>query len=200
LSLLDEEYENKLIIDIDDTCIDTISGFVKWLAHYDRLKNVAGNVLTSREHLGSWLSVPDELADLWMTDFCEHSWQWGALYPYLDAASALSAFADSGWYIVGYTKASKDMHRATLRRANLELLFPNVFNEMYVVNRQANLYPMLKEHEASVCVTATESTAKASAEAGHATYILTQPWNHNFSNISVRRFNNWKEIQSVLLK
>jgi hypothetical protein len=59
---------------------------------------------------------------------------------------------------------------------------------------------MLKEHEPAVCVTSTESTARASAQAGHATYLLTQPWNYNFSDISVRRFNHWADIRSVLLK
>ena len=200
MSLLADDYKNKLIIDIDDTCIDTITAFVKWLAQHDRLKNVNGNTITSREHLGDWLNVPDELADLWMTDFCEHSWQWGAMYPCLGAEKSLLEFVKAGWYIVGYSRSSKDMHRATLRRANLELLFPNVFHELYVVNRHANMYPMFKEHEPAFCVTSTEAAAKSSAEAGHATYLLTQPWNYNFSDISVRRFNNWNEIQTVLLK
>jgi hypothetical protein len=91
------------------------------------------------------------------------------------------------------------MNRATLRRANLELLFPNVFNELYVVNRTANLYPMLKEHDEAVFVTATASSARAGAQAGHATYLMNQPWNHNFSDISVRKFENWHEIQQVLI-
>jgi hypothetical protein len=198
LSLPANDYENKLIIDIDDTCIDTLTGFVKWLSSHGRLKNVAGNVITSREHLGNWLSVPDELADLWMKEFCEHSWQWGALYPMFGAEKALGELADNDWYIVGYSKSSKDMHRATLRRANLELLFPGVFNELYVVPRETNLYPMLKEHESAVCVTATESTARASAQAGHITYLLKQPWNIGFSDISVRKFEHWNDILQVL--
>jgi len=200
LSLLADDYKNKLIIDIDDTCIDTITSFVKWLAQHDRLKNVNGNTITSREHLGDWLNVPDDLADLWMSEFCEHSWQWGAMYPCLGAEKILVEFVKAGWYIVGYSRSSKDMHRATLRRANLELLFPNVFHELYVVNRHANLYPMFKEHEPAFCVTSTEAAAKSSAEAGHATYILSQPWNYNFSDISVRRFNNWNDVATVLLK
>lgn len=190
----------KLIIDIDDTCVDTLSSFVKWLNGLDRLKNVTGNKIENREHLGDWLNVPDDLADLWQKEFCEFSWQWGALYPCLWAEQVLPTIAQAGWNIIGYSKSSADMHRATLRRANLELLFPNVFHQLYVVNRTANLYPMLIEHDDAVCVTATESTAKASAQAGHVTYLMAQPWNQNFSDMSVRKFNNWKEIQQVLLK
>jgi hypothetical protein len=59
---------------------------------------------------------------------------------------------------------------------------------------------MLKENDEAVCVTATEITARASAEAGHVTYMLHQPWNQNFNNMSVRKFNNWLEITEVLLK
>ena len=200
LNLPDNEYENKLIIDIDDTCIDTLTAFVKWLSSLGRLKNITGNVITNREHLGEWLNVPEVLADLWMKEFCEYSWQWGALYPMLGAESVLCDLADQDWCIVGYSKSSSDMHRAILRRANLELLFPGVFNELYIVSRTTNLYPMLKGHDDAVCVTSIESTARAAAQAGHATYLLDQPWNRGFTDISVRRFSNWEEIQSALLK
>lgn len=163
-----------------------------------RLKNVAGNKITNRDHLGAWLNVPEELADLWLKEFCEFTWEWGALYPCLGAEKVLPSLSQAGWTIVGYSRAVNELSRATLRRANLELIFPNVFNELYVVNRTVNLYPMLKEHDVAVCVTANELTALASAQAGHATYLLTQPWNREFSDLSVRRFNHWNEIYHVL--
>ena len=197
---LQVDCEKKLIIDIDDTCVDTLTAFVKWLSSLQRLKNVSGHKIESREHLGAWLNVPEELADLWLKEFCEYTWQWGATYPCLGAEQVLPLLSFNDWYIVGYSKSSADMNRATLRRANLELLFPNVFNELYVVNRTANLYPMLKEHDEAVFVTATASSACAGAQAGHATYLMNQPWNHNFSDISVRKFENWHEIQQVLTK
>ncbi len=189
----------KLIIDLDDTCIDTLTGFVKWLGSLDRLKGVEGNKISNREKLGHWLNVPDDLADLWMNEFCEFSWQWGAMLPMLGAEQVLKHFPANGWTVVGYSKASKDMHRAILRRANLELLFPGIFKELYVVPRNTNLYPLLLEHDDAVCVTSTESVARASAQAGHATYLINQPWNYNFSDISVRKFNNWQEIGKELL-
>lgn len=189
----------KLIIDLDDTCIDTLTGFVKWLSTLDRLKGVAGNKISNREHLGHWLNIPDDLADLWMNEYCEHSWQWGALLPLLGAEKVLKYFPLNGWTVVGYSKASKDMHRAILRRANLELLFPGVVTELYVVPRNTNLYSLLLEHDDAVCVTSTESAARASAQAGHATYLINQPWNTNFSDISARKFNNWHDIGKELL-
>jgi len=197
LSLPDDT--RKLIIDIDDTCVDTLTGFVKWLASLDRLKGVEGNRISNREKLGHWLNVPDDLADLWMNEYCEYTWQWGALLPMLGAEQVLRHFPANGWTVVGYSKASKDMHRAVLRRANLELLYPGIFRELYVVPRNANLYPLLLEHDDAVCVTSTESVAKASAQAGHATYLINQPWNFNFADISVRKFNDWKEIGKELL-
>jgi hypothetical protein len=201
LSSLDE-FDKKLIIDIDDTCVDTLTGFVKWLAGLKRLNNVEGNRIQNREHLGAWLNVPEELADLWLKEFCEFSWQWGALYPLLGAEVTLPQIKRAGWKIVGYSKGASDMHRATLRRADLELMFPGVFDELYVVNRNANMYPVLRENNETgcVCVTATEITARASAEAGNVTYMLHQPWNQTFNNMSVRKFNNWLEIAEVILK
>jgi hypothetical protein len=118
----------------------------------------------------------------------------------LGSEQIIPKLAQDGWVIIGYTKSSNEMHRATLRRANLELIMPGVFKELYVVSRHANLYPLLKEHEYAVCVTSTESTAQASVHAGHATYIIKQPWNNEFSDISVRKFNNWAEIAQALSK
>jgi hypothetical protein len=200
LSLLDDNLPRKLIIDLDDTCVDTLTAFVKWLASLQRLKNVEGNRITNREHLGHWLNIPDDLAELWMAEFTEHSWQWGALYPMLGAEKVLPQLVQEGWVLIAYTKASKELHRATLRRANLELLFPGVFKELYVVPRNSNLYPLLKEHEYAVCVTSTESTARSCAQAGHATYMINQPWNVEFSDLSARKFSNWHEIALALAK
>jgi hypothetical protein len=200
LNLQDDEAPRKLIIDIDDTCLDTLTAFVRWLHGLNRLKGVDGNQITNREKLGDWLNVPDDLADLWMNEFCEHTWQWGALYPMFGSDQIIPQLAKSGWTIIGYTKSSNEMHRATLRRANLELVMPGAFRELYVVNRQVNLYPLLKEHDYAVCVTSIESTAIASAHAGHATYMLKQPWNHGLSNISIRKFNDWAEIADALSK
>lgn len=196
---LPADIERRLIIDIDDTCVDTLTGFVKWLASLNRLKNVDGNIIHNREHLGSWLNVPDNLAEIWIKEFCEQSWEWGALWPCLGAEKALAQIKQQGWHVIGYSKSSGDMHRATLRRANLELLFPGVFNELYVINRSSNFNAVIKENANCVCVTALESTALSSAEAGHITYLLNQPWNRDFSNISVRKFNNWLDIAGVLL-
>lgn len=196
---LPADLERKLIIDVDDTCVDTLTGFVKWLASLNRLKNVNGNIINSREHLGSWLNIPDNLAEIWIKEYCEQTWEWGALWPCLGAEKALPQIKQHGWHVIGYSKSSSDMHRATLRRANLELLFPGVFSELYVINRATNFNVVIKENSESVCITALESTALASAEAGHITYLLNQPWNRNFSNISVRKFNNWLDITNVLL-
>lgn len=200
MNLPDDDLPPKLIIDIDDTCVDTLTAFVKWLGSHDRLKNVDGNKITNRDHLGDWLGITEELADLWVKEFSEQSWQWGALYPCNGADQHLRHLHAQGWHIVGYSRASTDMHRAILRRANLELLFPNVFDELYVVSRARNLYPMFKEHDNAICITSVESVARTSASAGHATYLITQPWNQTVSDFSIRRFNNWGEIAAVLEK
>jgi len=200
LNLQDDEVPLKLIIDVDDTCLDTLTAFVKWLGLLGRLNNVSQEKISSRENFGSWLGVSNEHASLWNKEFCEQSWQWGALYPCMSAEKVLPTLKKQGWHIVGYSRASNDMNRAILRRANLELVFPGVFNDVYVVNREVTLYPMLKEHDPSICVTATTATAIASADAGHATYLISQPWNHDFSDLRVRRFNNWFEIGEVMLR
>lgn len=193
-----DELPPKLIIDIDDTCLDTLTAFVKWLAGLDRLSKVSSEKISDREKLGSWLGVSDEHADLWLKEFTEYSWQWGATLPCLGADTALSKIKSRGWHIIAFSRASKDMHRAILRRANLELLFPGIFNDVYVMHKDENFYPILKGYDYSICITALESTAIASAQAGHATFLMNQPWNHEFSDIRIRKFNNWTDIEQAL--
>lgn len=198
---LPDDSENILIIDIDDTCIDTLSSFIKWLASLGRLKNIEiGRVIADRENLGDWLGMPNELVALWFKEFCEYSWQWGATHPCLQAEKVLPNLSKNGWYIVGYSKASSDLSRSILRRANLELLFPDVFDELFVLKRDANVYSLLKDYDDAICVTSTVSGAQASAQVGHATYLMQHPWNSNFSDLSARKFKNWKSIEEVLLK
>jgi hypothetical protein len=198
---LQDDLENVLIIDIDDTCVDTLSSFIKWLATLGRLKKIEiGRVIEDRENLGDWLGIPNELVALWLKEFNEYSWQWGAMHPCLLAEKVLPTLANNGWHIIGYSKATSELSRSVLRRANLELLFPGVFKELFVVKRDANIYSMLKEYDDAICVTSTISGAQASAQVGHATYLMQHPWNSNFSGLSARKFKNWKSIEEVLLK
>jgi len=196
-----KDLRRKLIIDIDDTCVDTISALVKWLHSLNRLGSANNNnILENREYLGKWLGIPEELADLWINEFLSQSWQWGALYPCLSSQIVLPSLHQQGWYIIGYSRAANNINRAILRRANLELIFPNVFRELVVVDKAANLYPLVKEHENAVCVTATESTARVSVAAGHATFLIDQPWNRDVVDLTIRRFKNWDEINKVLMQ
>lgn len=196
----DPELDNLLIIDIDDVCLDTLTGFVKWLSKHDRLHNIAGNAILSREVLGTWLNVPDELANHWMKDFSERSWEWGALYPMMDSRPVISELYKEGWNLIAVCRGSTDLSRATLRRANLELVFPGLFDDVYVLGLHANLHSMLKNYQNAICVTSTELVAAASAQAGHITYLLDQPWNRTFNNMSARRFNDWAGIKEALDK
>lgn len=189
----------KLIIDLDDTCVDTVGALVKWLHSLNRLSNATNTPLLLREHLGAWLGVPEELAALWNHEFLSESWQWGATYPILNSQAVLPSLHKQGWYIIGYSRAHGALHRAILKRANLELVFPNVFRDLVVVDKTTKLYPLLKEHENAVCVTATEATARASASAGHATFLIDHPWNRDVDDLTIRRFNNWDEINQVLM-
>lgn len=201
MSQRDEDAKKKLVIDIDDTCIDTLTGFIQWLSKLNRLNHNRENVrITSRESLGGWLGITDNLCNLWLKEYEEQSWEWGALYPCSDAQQLLPQIAKSGWDIVGYSRCNSDLNRAYLRRANLELIFPNVFSEFHLINKQASLYPFLINYSNPVCVTALTSTAYDSATAGHVSYMIARPWNADYSSLSVKKFNSWAEMKPFLDK
>ncbi len=198
MSSTDDELDNLIIVDLEDTCLDTLTGFVKWLVKHKRLTNSSGVAISSRDNLGPWLGVDENLANLWMRDFCEQSWEWGALYPYSDSNKVIPKIAQSGWDFIGVARGSAKLDRGTLRRANLELIFPNIFQELYTLSLDGNVYPLLKDFDQAIFVTANETVAKSAASAGHITYLLDQPWNRQFNDLAVKRFNSWEEIYFAL--
>jgi hypothetical protein len=193
-----EGIDNLIIVDLEDTVLDTMSGFVKWLGKHNRLTNITGKSLTSRDEMGSWLGVDDSLAANWMREFCEQSWEWGALHPYLDSQKVIPALVKCGWDFIGVARGSSKVDRGTLRRANLELTFPRVFTELYAMSTETNIYPLLKDFSQIIFITANEHVALTSANAGHITYLLDQPWNKEFNNLAVKRFSSWEEIYFAL--
>lgn len=194
----DDEVDNLIIVDLEDTCLDTMSGFVKWLAKHDRLTHAKGTRIQSRDNLGHWLGVDDELARNWMREFCEQSWEWGALYPYLDSNKVIPQIVKQDWTFIGVARGSSKVDRGTLRRANLELVFPNIFRELYSMSLENSVYPLLADYQQSIFITANETVASTAANAGHITYLLDQPWNRDFNSLTVKRFQNWEEIYFAL--
>jgi hypothetical protein len=77
-------------------------------------------------------------------------------------------------------------------------VFPGIFEELYTMPLGANVYPLIKDYAPSICVTADISVAISSAQAGHITYLLDQPWNREYNELSARRFDSWTEIFEVL--
>jgi hypothetical protein len=193
-----DNVENLIIVDIDDTCLDTLTGFIKWLGKHNRLGLVGSNAITSRTLLGDWLGVTDDLATHWMKDFCERSWEWGALYPMKEAIKVIPELRQRSWSFIAVSRGSSNIDRGVLRRANLELMFPGMFEELYSMPLGANMYPLIKDYAPSIFITADSAAAVASAQAGHITYLMDQPWNRDYKDLSAKRFDNWLEIFKAL--
>jgi hypothetical protein len=193
-----DNVEKLIIVDIDDTCLDTLTGFITWLNKHNRLGAVSGAAIASRSMLGDWLGVTDDLATHWMKDFCERSWEWGALYPIKESIKVITELRVRGWSFIAISRGSSNIDRGTLRRANLELMFPGMIDELYSMPLAANIYPLIKDYAPSIFITADSSAAVASAQAGHITYLLDQPWNRDYNELSAKRFNNWTEIFKAL--
>jgi len=193
-----DNVENLIIVDIDDTCLDTLTGFIKWLGKHNRLGSVSGSAIKSRTLLGDWLGVTDDLATHWMKDFCERSWEWGALYPMKESIKVIAELHKRGWTFIAISRGSSNIDRGTLRRANLELMFPGMIAELYSMPLGANMYPLIKDYAPSIFITADSAAAVASAQAGHITYLIDQPWNRDYNELSAKRFDNWIEIFKAL--
>ncbi len=195
-----ETLQRTIFVDVDDTCLDVLGGFVQWLAQQNRLKKVTGKSIKNRDQLGDWLGIDEGLANLWLKEFVHHSWQWGALKYIKDSNRALQALKRHGFRLVALAHCGNELHRVVLRRANLELLFPGVFNELFAMPDNNSFYPYMKDLDDAVCITASIRTATDTATAGHVAYLLDQPWNREFQNLSVRRFSNWIDMANILIQ
>jgi len=195
-----ETYRRTIFVDVDDTCLDVLGGFVRWLGQMNRLKAATGLSIKNRNVLGEWLGIDEGLAALWLKEFENHTWQWGALRPIPSSQQSLHLIRRQGWKIVALAHGITEFPRAVLRRANLEILFPGVFTDMYTMPDGASFYPYMKDQEDAICITASIRTANDTAQAGHSAYLLDQAWNRDLQDLRIRRFTNWINITNALTK
>lgn len=196
-----QTYQRTLYIDVDDTCLDVLGGYVRWLASLSRIKkSLRGQPLLDREHLGDWLGVDQDLSELWFKEFTNHTWQWGALPSILNAGDALASLKKQGWHMVALAHGANEMARAQLRRANLEMLFPNVFRDQFLIPLGGSFYPYMRDHDDAVCVTASIRTARDAVQAGHSCYLIERSWSKHFNDISVVKKPNWESLIITLFQ
>lgn len=191
-------YRRSLFIDVDDTCLGTINAFVRWLDEMNRVTSVKTPQPTDITRLGEWLGVDQALAEHWLKEFTNHTWQWGALRPIFDAEQILPLIKAQGWNIIGLCHGGGDLPRAQMRRANLEIWFPGIFGDMFVVPAGASFYPYMGEHDDAICITAAIKTAHDAAAAGHSAWLIKQPWNRSGPDLTVRKFSDWHQILETL--
>jgi hypothetical protein len=191
-------YQRTIFLDVDDTILDTMGGFISWLDDQNRIDSVKTPRPTDFFDLGAWLGVENDLARFWYKEFTQQTWQWGALRSIQNAQAVLPVIQRQGWRISGMAHGTGELARAQLRRANLELLFPGVFRDIFVVPHDQSFYPFMREHDDGIFITANTRTAQDAAEAGHSAYIFAQTWNTRFRDIRVRSFPDWNSILTVL--
>ena len=58
-----------LFVDVDDTCLELLGGFIQWLNKLGRLKGYTpGKVIQDRSNLHDWLNIPEPLMNTWMNE------------------------------------------------------------------------------------------------------------------------------------
>lgn len=192
------KYRRSIFVDVDDTCLDTTSSFVRWLEDMNRAKRVKTPVPTDINKIGEWLGVDQNLADHWYKEFANHTWHWGALRPVLASEKVLPMIKAQGWNMIAFAHGNNDLSRAQMRRANLELLYPGVFGDLTVAQNGVSFYPYMLEHDDAICITASMKTAQDTAEAGHLAWLLKHPWNRSGPKLTVRKFGDWHQILEAL--
>ncbi len=192
------KYRRTIFVDVDDTCLNTTESFIRWLSDMNRVKRVKTPVPTDINKLGEWLGVEQSLAEHWLKEFNNHTWQWGALRPLLGAEKVLPMIKAQGWNMIAFAHGNGELARAQMRRANLELLFPGIFGDLTQAQNGASFYPYMREHDDAICVTASIKTAHDTAQAGHLAWMIKHPWNRGAPDLTIRRFGDWHQILEAL--
>lgn len=184
-----------LFVDVDDTCLELLGGLVMWLNKLNRLKDYKpGKIIKDRSNLHDWLNIPEPLMNTWKHEFTAYSWEWGALNGRADASEAFKVFRYYGWRVIGVGHGASTVDRAVLRRANLELVYPGVFEDYFIAPGDKSFSPYMRDYEDPICITSVVKYAKDMVDAGHITFLLKQPWNKEHKDIRIKSFDNWKQI------
>lgn len=191
--------QKTIYLDTDDTCLDSLGTYIRWLAWMGRIKNPSQQPIKDRNNLAPWLGIDEDLERNWYDEFSNSSWQWGTMPALPDTKICLGHLISNGWKIVAMSaNGNGAVDRAVLKRANLEMALPGIFQDCFLIKYTNNWYAFFTEKEETVFISGNQKRCLEVAEAGHVSYLLDRPWNKDFSDMRVRRFQGWKELALLL--
>lgn len=124
-----------IVFDVDEIMLDHLGGFRDWLKKKHGI--ICKSDYPSEYDLTEWMGVEDQKEVVkYLKEFNETAWEFGVLQPQYECVKAYMCalrhtFPDA--VFAALTKSGTMGHGEVLRRANLEHVYPNILDEVHIV-------------------------------------------------------------------
>lgn len=174
-----------LLTDLDGVILDWSGRFDEYLKMYSP---------TSKSMDPTVFEQTDDIAQH-MIAFNRSAWI-GYLEPLRDAREILKNFKQDGWQIFACTAMGYDPYSCSLRKKNIENLFPNIFDrvEMTAFGEPKHNWLSQWRNSGAVWVEDKWANAIAGADFGLKTFLMKHSYNTKHDYQGVEKVDNWTQI------
>ncbi len=184
----------KLILtDLDDVCLHWAKGFAKYAEAFGY------DITGAAENINAWLYKNVSARDRGIIDAFNDSKHFASLEPYEDAVDVINRLKHEGWTFIAISAVEKGSFSWSLRKQNLDLYFPDVFEAIFHVGFTPNAkLPYLNLFQPTYWVEDSSSNAVDGSIAGHTSFLLERPYNSEFHHHNVIKAKTWYEIEEKI--
>lgn len=193
----------RIHVDIDDTIADTTSTFLQYIEHKYKLK-VSKEKLSLHKYNKIICEITKKEKD-YFREFEKSNFH-SKILPMKNSQKVIANLAKNNDLIL---ISGRDSSRLEGTRKWIDTHFPNCFLELHLVNQ----YPregeengpkkteLCKKLNCNLSIEDDADTAISLTDLGINVLLFTQPWNQKTNlNGSIKRFNNWQEVNTLLNK
>ncbi|OUU18548.1 MAG: hypothetical protein CBC05_02375 [Crocinitomicaceae bacterium TMED45] len=179
-----------LLTDVDGVVLNWSDHFNKYLKQYHpQVSLMNPTTFSQTEDIGKLIQGFNQTA--WI----------GFLEPLRDAHQVLPKFKEQGWTIIACTSMGTDQYANSLRKQNLERVFPNIFDRIDIIPFMSPKNEWLSQYKDSDAVWVEDKWANALAGANQRlnTYLMRHEYNASNDDKRITKVDNWQQIASKVL-
>lgn len=190
-----------IIFDVDEILLDHLGGFRDWLKKKHGI--ITKSDYPSEYDLTNWMGVEDQKEVVkYLKEFNETSWEFGVLQPQHESVKSFMCalrhtFPDA--VFAALTKSGTMGHGEVLRRANLAHVYPNILDEVHIVemyeSKRGALHKLQTKYNVVALIDDYIDNIETAVEMGIRGIMLNCPHNEQYSKREDFHYaGNWASI------
>ena len=190
-----------IVFDVDEILLDHLGGFRVWLAKKHGI--ICKSDYPDQYDLTEWMGVSDQKEVVkFLKEFNETSWEFGVLKPQSESIISFMValrhtFPDA--VFAALTKSGTMGHGEVLRRANLEHVYPNVLDEVHIVemyeSKRGALHKLQAKYDVVALVDDYIENIETAVDMGIRGIMLNCPHNAQYSEREDFHYaGNWPSV------